>query len=95
MAIESINAYYTTKAMYDGKLRVTGVPLSDSKQLIAVAMRKDNAALIAEGQQGYRSDAFRRLARWDGKEMVRRHGDHCEAMMRAQPPRRCAAAKLR
>ena len=52
MAIESINAYYTTKAMYDGKLRVTGVPLSDSKQLIAVAMRKDNAALISEVDKG-------------------------------------------
>jgi ABC-type amino acid transport substrate-binding protein len=48
VAIESINGAYVASAMYPGKLRVTGHPLSDDKFLVAVALRKDDAALLGE-----------------------------------------------
>jgi ABC-type amino acid transport substrate-binding protein len=46
IAIESINGSYTVSATYPGKLRVTGVPLSEESAEIGVAMRKDNSALV-------------------------------------------------
>ena len=52
VAIESINGYYTVNAMYAGKLRVSGVPLSNDKQMIAVAMRKDDSAMVEKVNKG-------------------------------------------
>jgi polar amino acid transport system substrate-binding protein len=45
VVIEDINAYYTTREAYAGKLRVTGVSLSSEPPYAGVAMRKDDAAL--------------------------------------------------
>jgi ABC-type amino acid transport substrate-binding protein len=46
VAIESISGLYTIQNAYPGKLRVTGKTISDEPQLVAVAMRKDDADLI-------------------------------------------------
>ncbi len=47
VAIESINGSYVASTQYPGKLRVTGHPLSDDKYLVAVALRKEDTALLA------------------------------------------------
>jgi len=47
VAMESLGAGYTTKAVYPGKLRVTGQKLSTTPALIAAAMRKQDTALLA------------------------------------------------
>jgi ABC-type amino acid transport substrate-binding protein len=48
VAIESSNGAYVASATYPGKLRVTGQTLSDEKSLAAVAVRKDDTALLDE-----------------------------------------------
>jgi len=48
VVIESINGAYVASATYPGKLRVTGRALSDDKSLVAVAVRKDDTALLNE-----------------------------------------------
>jgi ABC-type amino acid transport substrate-binding protein len=46
VAIESINGFYTVASLYKGKLRVTGINLSKEAQPIAVALRKEDSALL-------------------------------------------------
>lgn len=46
VAIESMNGAYVAKAMYPGKLRMTGQTLADESSLVAVALRKDDTALL-------------------------------------------------
>jgi cystine transport system substrate-binding protein len=48
VAIESINGAYVASATYPGKLRVTGSTLSDDKYMVAVALRKDDTALLGK-----------------------------------------------
>ncbi|HEY4162424.1 MAG TPA: transporter substrate-binding domain-containing protein [Dongiaceae bacterium] len=44
--IEDVNAYYSVKQAYEGKLRVTGVPLSSEPAYAGVALRKSDTALL-------------------------------------------------
>jgi ABC-type amino acid transport substrate-binding protein len=45
--IEDVNAYYSVKQAYQGKLRVTGTPLSSEPAYTGVALRKSDTALLA------------------------------------------------
>jgi ABC-type amino acid transport substrate-binding protein len=45
--IEDVNAYYSVKQAYQGKLRVTGTPISPEPAYAGVALRKSDTALLA------------------------------------------------
>ncbi|HXX38067.1 MAG TPA: ABC transporter substrate-binding protein [bacterium] len=55
VAVEGINAGYSAKAIYPGKLRVTGKELVDKPELIGAAFRKDDTALVTAANAAIRA----------------------------------------